>query len=109
MEERLFESVKIYFGKDYKEEQAESLQMLVNRAISLFKSKRNYPSDYTDEQISTDIESHESCLFDLIIFWFAKQGAEFEQIHIENNVHRTYMSEDSIFISHMITPFVRVF
>jgi len=107
MRERLFEEVSTYLGEDYLPEQEDILQILVNRGINLFKSRRNYPKNFTQEQISEDMEQYYSCIFDLIVFSFEKQGAENESSHIENNVHRVYESENSIFIKHGVYPYLK--
>lgn len=104
MEFEIKDEVIAYLGDDYDESMDVKIEALIHRAIQRFKSYRKYPKTYTDSMIESDMSKYCACLYDLVIYWIAKEGAEFESFHIENGVQRAYISENSIFSLHCIHP-----
>lgn len=106
MEEKVLGEVIAYLGEDYTSDMGMKLETMVKRAIGKFKAFRRYPEYYTKDMINEDLEKHSACLFDLVIYWYAKEGAEFESFHIENGIQRAYISEYSVFSQHSVMPIV---
>lgn len=109
MEERLEEDIIEYFGEAYVKKHQRALARCITRAINAYKSRRNYPSHFSDKQKESDMDLHYECIFDLTMYWFVKMGVEFQSSHIENTVHRNYTSENSIYVAHGVHPYVSVF
>lgn len=109
MEERLLQDIRDYLGNDFEEYNDTAIDFCIKRAISSFEAKRGYPSSVKEEQITKDMERFYYCIFDLVMYFLMKQGAEFESLHIENAVHRTYQSETDIYLTHGVFPLVRAF
>lgn len=110
MQDELFEEIVQYLNEEDMEEQDEnSLNVCIDRAIRLYKSKRNYPSSFSEDAIEKDMEEHHACIFDLALFFFFKMGAEYQTTHIENTIHRGYQSENMIFIIHGVFPYAKMF
>ena len=55
METELLHDIQDYIGKDYDKEQDSILLFCIKRAMNSFKSKRNYPLNYSDKMISEDM------------------------------------------------------
>lgn len=110
MEDTLFDEIVEYLGTDKPKDEHEenALYISIRRAISSFKSKRRYPTSYTEDMIDDDMDRFHYCIFDLSLFFYFKMGAEYESLHIENTVHRTYTSENSIYQVHQVFPFVHL-
>lgn len=103
MNEELINDLMDYLNDD--SESPEILTLSVKRAIRSFKKKRNYPSSYTDEKITKDMELCYDCIFDLALYFLTKQGAEFQSSHSESSVNRNWESETEIYINHGVFPF----
>lgn len=107
LEERLFLELVDYLGEDYEPERDETAtRICIRRSMASYRTRRNYPESYDKEKISVDMNAHYYCLFDLALNAIEKQGVEFESLHIENNVHRTYQSETEIYKQHGVYPFI---
>ena len=109
MEYRILEELQTYLGQDAEDDKMATLEFCAKRAVSSFKAKRGYPSEVSEIKIAEDMERFYYCIYDLALFYFVKQGAEFESLHIENAVHRTYQTEAEIYLTHGVFPLVRVF
>lgn len=90
------------------ESENDILTAIVDRAVKSYMSYVNYPPDVSDEDKFTDMTNNEYCIVDLALYYFNKQGADFETNHSENGVSRTYASEGSIYTRHGIVPYARV-
>lgn len=108
METELLHDIQDYIGKDYDKEQDSILLFCIKRAMNSFKSKRNYPLNYSDKMISEDMGRFYSCIQDIALFWFIKQGAEFQLSHSESSVNRTWENEEEIYSLHNILPISRL-
>ena len=84
------------------------LDTLVNRAVQSYRNYVNYPPDMEETDIESDMKDNLYCISDLALYAFNKQGADFESMHNENGVSRTYEDKGSIFIAHGVFPYVRV-
>lgn len=103
MDEQLIEDLTNYIGDD--EETARLIPLSAKRAVRSFQKKRNYPSEYTKEQIDSDMKKCYDCIFDLALYFLVKQGAEFQGSHSESSVSRGWDSETEIYINHGVFPF----
>ena len=103
MNEELVNDLTVYLADEA--DSPEIILFSVKRAIRSFKKKRNYPSSYTEEKINSDMESCYDCIFELALYFLAKQGAEFQSSHSESSVNRGWNSETDIFVNHGVFPF----
>ena len=103
MGEELIRDLTEYLADD--SETPGMISLAVKRAIRSFKSKRNYPTSYTEEKINSDMEKCYDCIFDLALYFLVKQGAEFQSSHSESSVSRNWNSENDIYINHGVFPF----
>lgn len=84
------------------------LQNLIDNARAEVKNYRNYPSDWSAERIDADIdENYGHIVVELAFYDWCLTGADFEKVHNENGVNRTFISRDSILGK--ITPFCNIF
>lgn len=104
----LLQDLKVYLGDDYDEEQEHTLLFCIRRAIRSFTSKRNYPVDYSEDTKLKDMDRFYSCLFDLTLYWWNKQGVEFQNSHSENSTSRAWENESEIYAMHNVIPIARV-
>lgn len=103
MNEELINDLTTYLADDA--ESSDILSLSVRRAIRSFKKKRNYPASYTEEKINSDMEKCYDCIFDLALYFLAKQGVEFESSHSENSTSMNWESETEIYVNHGVFPF----
>ncbi len=108
MVEELLEKIISYLGADYTEDQESILLVVIDRAMESFKSYVNYPKSFTDEKIQDDLKKHKYCLFDLTMYWYAKQGLEFQDTRSENGVGISFQNESEIFSLHGIVPYAEI-
>lgn len=107
MESKLIADMKTYLGEDECACGDGVLFLCAKRAIGAFKAKRNYPSSFSKTRIGSDMENHYPCILDLSLFFFVKQGAEYEENHSEGGVSRSYQSETEIFVHYGVVSFAR--
>lgn len=81
-----------------------ALNIKVKNAIREVKRARNYPSHYTDEMISNDLENYYSNIKDIALYDYNQIGAEGETAHSENGTSRTWKDRKECFNG--IIPFV---
>lgn len=81
----------------------------VKDAIRKVRSARKYEhTTYTEEKKGKDLyENYYSVIKDLALYYWNKTGAEFETSHDENDVSRTYISENEILGN--VPAFVKIF
>lgn len=83
----------------------DALTAKTRNAYREVKLARHYPSTYTDEMVSTDMEQFFSVIRDIALFDYNQIGKDFEQSHTENSVTRSYTSRLSLFAN--VTPIAR--
>lgn len=102
--------VKVYLS-DIITDQAQDpfLTFLADLAIERFKQVRNYPSTYTVEQISLDMDSYVTTIAMAVVDVYGKKGAEGQVGHSENGYGRSY---ENAFISNSlfanVVPFAHI-
>lgn len=108
VEQELLQDLKDYLGDDYEAAQESALLFCIKRAIRSFKSKRNYPDNYSENRILKDMEKYYSCIWDDLLYWFNMQGIEFQTNHSESGTSRSWKSEDEIYVFHGVIPIARI-
>lgn len=79
------------------------LQLMLDRAESVIKRRRNWPDDQPMETRWNELQ------IQIALFLWNKQGAEGEKSHVENGVSRHYENADiPSSLLNDITPIVRV-
>lgn len=98
IKESIVESATEYFkvtGESFREY---FLLLLVDSLVDEYKSKRNYPGYFTEEQINADVTAYfkRKCTYfsmKVIPAVIGKMGAEGQISHSENGISRTWESE----------------
>ena len=80
----------------------EATSLCVNLAIEKFSDIRNYPSDYTDEQILADMRKNKSKIAMAVVELDSKEGMENQTAHSENGFGRTF--KDGLIAYESIVP-----
>lgn len=81
-----------------------ALNIKIKNAIREVKRARNYPSHYTDEMISKDMEKYYSNIKDIALYDYNQMGAEGQISHSENGIGRTWKDRKECFNG--VIPFV---
>ena len=76
------------------ESQKSQIRIKVKNAISEIKLRRSYPSSFTDDDISSDLESLRSNIYALALYDYNQIGAEGQTSHSSNGTSRTWKSRD---------------
>lgn len=82
------------------------INQLITEAECDVAAARNYPDDYTDEQIAVDLKNQQNIIVKLVMYDFVKEGSEFQESYNVNQSSATYVSRDSILAN--VTPFVHL-
>lgn len=88
------------------EEENPILEQILLQAEKDIRSSRNYPKNYSEEQISNDLKLFSSVQINLALYDYEKESMEFETSHTEPGITRTYIKRDEI-LSQVI-PFVHI-
>lgn len=72
------------------------LEIKVKNAISDVKRVRKYPSTYSEEKITDDMESLYSICRALALYDYNKMGADYETSHTENGVTSKFTDRDKL-------------
>lgn len=84
------------------------LGALIEKAKRDIINYRHYPDSYTEEMIADDLESkYYNTVIDLVVYDYSKEGGEYESVHNENGVNRTFVKRESILGT--VVPFCRVY
>ena len=85
------------------------LTVKIKDAIRRVRSARKYENtSYSEEKIYKDLsDNYYTVIKDLALYYWNKTGAEFEASISENDVSRTYISENEILGN--VTAFVKIF
>lgn len=77
---------------------ANILEIKVKDAYREVKARRRYQNtSYSDKDIERDLyENYYQSIKKLALYYFNKEGAEFQNSHSENGVTRVWKSEDDI-------------
>lgn len=77
---------------------AEILAIKVRDAYRKVRSRKCYENtSYTEEQIDKDLyDKHYQDIKDVALYNFATIGASFQTSHSENNISRTWRTEDEV-------------
>lgn len=77
---------------------ADILAVKVRNAIREVKMRRNYPSSWTDEQITTDLtNNYYPTILNLARYDYNQLGAEGESSHTESSVQRNWVDREQMF------------
>lgn len=82
------------------------LEAKVRNAIREVRMRRNYPSTYTKEQITTDLENYYPTILNLARYDYNQIGAEGQTEHSESSVTRRWADREKLF--HGVFAFVTV-
>lgn len=69
----------------------------VKSATREVKNIRKYPSSYTQIMIDEDMQEFYSTIRDVALYDYNTVGAEFQTLHNENSVSRTWVDRDKLF------------
>ena len=71
--------------------EADILLIKTNNAYKEIQRSRRYPSDYTDEMISADMERYFTEIYNLAMYDYNMRGAEGQSIINENGEYRSFV------------------
>lgn len=83
-----------------------SLNIIVKTVVKEIIQKREYPNNWSEEQILGDLENYYSTIIKVAEYDYNMIGAEGETKHTENGIDRTYRDRDKYFND--VYKFVRV-
>lgn len=75
----------------------EAIEFFLENAIDTVKAKRSYPSTYTNEMITKDLEQYRGMIRRNVLKNCLKIGAEYQTGHTENNTSRQWEADASDF------------
>lgn len=75
----------------------EILAIKVENVITEVINTRRYPSSYSDEAILADVLRFYSNIRNISIYDYNQIGVEFERVHYENTVHRSWEGRGDLF------------
>lgn len=104
MEAEILDDVITYLGDEVAEKDLSVLSILIQRAIRKVCAKR-YPFGYTDTEKETAVERYREIIFDAALYYWSKQGGEFQNSSSENGISRGWRDEDSLYTD--IVPMVK--
>lgn len=78
----------------------------VKNALREVRRARNYPKNYTEEQILDDMRNYFSNIRNIALYDYNQIGAEFQESLTENSVSRRWVDRDKLFDG--IYAFVKV-
>ena len=84
------EKVTEYFNDIPDLKGQEPSKLLIDFVIEKYKQQRNFPSNFTENQIEDDIQRHISTIAMAVVDLKMKEGAEGESSHSENSISRSY-------------------
>lgn len=70
------------------------------------RNKRNYPSDYTNEQIEEDMKRYTSNIVNLVVYDLSQAGEEYMASFGENGVSRSWIDRNKLLAD--VFPFVEI-
>ena len=98
IKESIIENTLIYFDTTGESISDEFLLLLIDSLMDEYKSKRNYPAYFTEEQIDADVAAYfkrKKSYFSMKVIpaMVGKIGAEGQVSHSENGISRTWETE----------------
>lgn len=105
MLERILYNIKAYLG-DEADGKDTLLAIIVGKVIANVKLYRNYPSNYEEESINSDLEKYENKIFEIALAEYNRIGVEGESNHSENGVGASFVSNAKLYDG--ILPIARV-
>lgn len=98
IKENIVENSLIYFETTGESISEEFLLLLVDSLVDEYKSKRNYPAYFTEEQVDADVVAYfnrKKSYFSMKVIpaMVGKIGAEGQASHSENGISRTWETD----------------
>ena len=98
IKESIIENALIYFDTTGESISDEFLLLIVDSLMDEYKSKRNYPAYFTEEQIDADVSAYfnrKKAYFSMKVIpaMVGKIGAEGQVSHSENGISRTWETD----------------
>lgn len=98
LKEEMLDSIEVYFKQTGEKVDEDFVLLLIDSLVDEYKTKRNYPDYFTDEQISADVIAYFTrkkayFVMKVIPVMVGKIGAEGQVSHSENGISRTWETE----------------
>lgn len=97
METELIEDLTIELEESDDNFNLNLLTQKVRNALREVKSARHYPSSYTSEMITSDMEQFYSQARSIALYDYNKIGSDYENSHSENGISYSYSDRDKLF------------
>ena len=82
---------------DHKEENP-LLNQLIKQAREDVIGERNYPDDYEEEQIATELKKFDSVVVNLVVYDHSQAGESFMDSYTENGVSRNWKDRNELLV-----------
>lgn len=81
------------------------IEQLIKQATEDVKTRRNYPSNYTEEMITEDLKQFEGVIVSLVVYDHSQAGEAFMASYGENGVNRTWKDRNDLLNG--VFPFIK--
>lgn len=80
------------------------IKQLIKQVENEIKSRRNYPSSYTEEQIAANMAKYEDVIVNLVVYDHSQAGEAYMSSYSENGVSRHWVEREKLLSD--VIPFV---
>lgn len=96
LQEELIADLTLELSEDETFSESKLKQKVIN-AIREVRKVRRYPSHYTEEKISIDLNDYYTNIRNIALYDYGKIGADFEESHNENSTNRSWVKRETLF------------
>lgn len=82
------------------------LEQLIKQATDEVISRRHYPKEYTQNQISDDLKQYTNVIINVAVYDRSQAGESYMASYSENGVSRTWIDRNKILAD--VIPFVKL-
>ncbi len=82
------------------------IQQLIKQVENEIKKRRNYPSNYTEEQIAADMADYEDVIVNLVVYDHSQAGEAYMDKYSENGVSREWVERNKLMSD--VIPLVKI-
>lgn len=72
------------------------IEQLIQQVTDEIKRIRNYPDDYTEDQIETDMTKYQTILINAVVYDMSQAGEAYMQSYSENGISRSWVDRGNL-------------
>lgn len=72
------------------------IEQLIQQVADEIKRIRNYPDDYTEEKIETDMAKYQTILVNAVVYDMSQAGEAYMQSYSENGISRSWVDRGNL-------------